>query len=165
MAAFDSIFPCSPTSRSCIPQPGTANKIDILSYRQRLMHRLAYRNFGTPRIAGDQPLGRGRARHGRHPLVGSAQPQQRPERLPGGHVRPGHQRRNPPLDGQHCHGQSRQYRPGLQRLQRHQRLPRHALHRPSSRRPAGDDAAGRRHDYQRHRLADRHRSAGATTLR
>ncbi len=47
VAPFDSIFPCTPGSRDCIPQPGTTNKIDILSYRQRLMHRLAYRNFGT----------------------------------------------------------------------------------------------------------------------
>lgn len=47
VAAFDSIFPCSPTSRNCIPQLGTTNKIDVLSYRQRMMHRLAYRNFGT----------------------------------------------------------------------------------------------------------------------
>lgn len=43
---FDTIFdPCS--GRSCIPQPSTANRVDILSYRQRPMHRLAYRNFGT----------------------------------------------------------------------------------------------------------------------
>ena len=41
IASYDTIFPCSPTSRNCIPQPGTANKIDILSYRQRPMHRLA----------------------------------------------------------------------------------------------------------------------------
>jgi hypothetical protein len=47
VAAFDSIFPCTPTSRACIPQPGTATKVDILSYRQRPLHRLAYRNFGT----------------------------------------------------------------------------------------------------------------------
>jgi Carboxypeptidase regulatory-like domain len=47
VAAFDSIFPCAPSSRDCIPQPGTTTKVDILSYRQRLMHRLAYRNFGT----------------------------------------------------------------------------------------------------------------------
>jgi hypothetical protein len=47
VAAFDSVFPCTPSSRDCIPQPGTAAKVDILSYRQRLMHRLAYRNFGT----------------------------------------------------------------------------------------------------------------------
>jgi len=45
--AFDSIFPCKPTSRSCIPQPKTGNTIDILSYRQRPTFRLAYRNFGT----------------------------------------------------------------------------------------------------------------------
>ncbi len=47
IAAYDTIFPCTPTSRNCIPQPGTTNKIDILSYRQRPTHRLAYRNFGT----------------------------------------------------------------------------------------------------------------------
>jgi hypothetical protein len=49
VAAFDSIFPCGP-SRGCIPQPGITNPdqfIDILSYRQRPTHRLAYRNFGT----------------------------------------------------------------------------------------------------------------------
>ncbi|MCU0303542.1 MAG: hypothetical protein MUC56_05755, partial [Thermoanaerobaculales bacterium] len=34
------------SGRSCVPQPGTANKIDHLGYRQRPMHRLAYRNFG-----------------------------------------------------------------------------------------------------------------------
>jgi hypothetical protein len=47
VAPFDSVFPCKPTSRECIPQPGTDNRIDILSYRQRPTFRLAYRNFGT----------------------------------------------------------------------------------------------------------------------
>jgi hypothetical protein len=47
VAAFDSIFPCTPTSRACIAEPGTTTKIDILSYRQRPLHRLAYRNYGT----------------------------------------------------------------------------------------------------------------------
>jgi hypothetical protein len=48
VAQFDSIFPCRPpSSRNCIDQPGTNNKIDILSYRQRPTWRLAYRNFGT----------------------------------------------------------------------------------------------------------------------
>jgi hypothetical protein len=47
IAPYDTVFPCSPGSRNCIPQPGTSVKIDILSYRQRPMHRLAYRNFGT----------------------------------------------------------------------------------------------------------------------
>lgn len=47
VAAFDSVFPCSGGSRNCIPQPSTTNRLDILSYRQRPLHRLAYRNFGT----------------------------------------------------------------------------------------------------------------------
>ena len=46
IANFDTQFSlCS--GRSCIPQPGTSNRVDILSYRQRPIHRLAYRNFGT----------------------------------------------------------------------------------------------------------------------
>jgi len=48
VAAFDSIFPCTPTSRDCLPQPGITNPaqyLDILSYRQRPTYRLAYRNF------------------------------------------------------------------------------------------------------------------------
>jgi hypothetical protein len=49
VAQFDSIFPCAPTSRDCLPQPGIVNPaqyLDILSYRQRPTWRLAYRNFG-----------------------------------------------------------------------------------------------------------------------
>ena len=49
VAQFDSIFPCAPTSRDCLPQPGIVDPnqfLDILSYRQRPTHRLAYRNFG-----------------------------------------------------------------------------------------------------------------------
>jgi hypothetical protein len=48
VAAFDSIFPCAPTSRDCLPQPGITDPnqyLDILSYRQRPTWRLAYRNF------------------------------------------------------------------------------------------------------------------------
>lgn len=47
-APFDSIFPCAPTSRDCLPQPGITDPsqyLDILSYRQRPTFRLAYRNF------------------------------------------------------------------------------------------------------------------------
>jgi hypothetical protein len=50
VASFDSIFPCAPTSRDCLPQPGITNPdqfLDILSYRQRPIHRLAYRNKGA----------------------------------------------------------------------------------------------------------------------
>jgi hypothetical protein len=49
VASFDSIFPCAPTSRDCLPEPGITNPsqyLDILSYRQRPTWRLAYRNFG-----------------------------------------------------------------------------------------------------------------------
>jgi hypothetical protein len=48
VAEFDSSFPCGP-SRGCLPQPGVSNPdqwLDVLSYRQRVTHRLAYRNFG-----------------------------------------------------------------------------------------------------------------------
>ncbi|HET9013339.1 MAG TPA: hypothetical protein VFN38_16055, partial [Gemmatimonadaceae bacterium] len=47
-ASFDSIFPCAPTSRDCLPQPGIVNPaqyLDILSYRQRPTWRLAWRGF------------------------------------------------------------------------------------------------------------------------
>jgi hypothetical protein len=50
VAPFDSMFPCAPTSRDCLAQPGITNPnqyLDVLSYRQRPTWRLAYRNFGT----------------------------------------------------------------------------------------------------------------------
>ncbi len=43
---YDTV-PAFCSGRSCVPQPGTANKIDSLAYRQRPMNRLAYRNFGS----------------------------------------------------------------------------------------------------------------------
>ena len=47
ISAYDTVYPCTGAQgRECIPQPGTSNKVDILSYRQRPMHRAAYRNFG-----------------------------------------------------------------------------------------------------------------------
>ncbi|HLB03613.1 MAG TPA: hypothetical protein VJK66_01225, partial [Gaiellaceae bacterium] len=45
---FDSNFPCAPTARDCLPQPGIVNPaqyLDILSYRQRPIWRLAYRKM------------------------------------------------------------------------------------------------------------------------
>jgi hypothetical protein len=48
VAPFDSIFPCAPGARDCLPQPGITNPdqyLDILSYRQRPTFRLAYRKF------------------------------------------------------------------------------------------------------------------------
>lgn len=46
IADYDTQFPCT-SGRNCIPQAGTSNGIDIQSYRQRPLHRLAYRNFGS----------------------------------------------------------------------------------------------------------------------
>jgi hypothetical protein len=43
---FNSILALCGGGRACIPQPNTANRIDHLGYRQRPLHRLAYRNFG-----------------------------------------------------------------------------------------------------------------------
>ena len=45
-APFNSILALCGGTRACIPQPNTANRIDHLGYRQRPLHRLAYRNFG-----------------------------------------------------------------------------------------------------------------------
>lgn len=46
VAEFDSMLSaCS--GRNCVPQPGTAQKLDHQGYRQRPLHRAAYRNFGT----------------------------------------------------------------------------------------------------------------------
>ncbi len=47
IAPYDTIYPCPGGGRSCIPQSGTTNRVDIQSYRQRPLHRLAYRNFGS----------------------------------------------------------------------------------------------------------------------
>ena len=46
-APFNSILGLCGGTRACIPQPNTTNRIDHLGYRQRPLHRLAYRNFGT----------------------------------------------------------------------------------------------------------------------
>jgi hypothetical protein len=48
VAPFDSIFPCAPTARDCLPQPGVTDPtqfLDVLSYRQRPTFRLAYRRL------------------------------------------------------------------------------------------------------------------------
>jgi len=47
VAPFDSVFPCSPDARDCLPQPGatTDQYLDHLGYRQRAPFRLAYRMF------------------------------------------------------------------------------------------------------------------------
>ncbi len=46
MSPYDTIFPCG-GGRNCIAQPDTGNLVDHQGYRQRPLHRAAYRNFGT----------------------------------------------------------------------------------------------------------------------
>jgi hypothetical protein len=56
VAPVDTLFPCTgPSGRSCVPQPNTDQGLDIMSYRQRPLPRVAYRRFtddhggiGTP---------------------------------------------------------------------------------------------------------------------
>jgi hypothetical protein len=48
--AYDPVVNCTPTARSCVPQAGTANKLDLVG--NRLMYRLAYRNWGANPPAG-----------------------------------------------------------------------------------------------------------------
>lgn len=44
------LMPCTLSgSRSCIPQPGTAQGLDVIG--DRIMHRVAYRNTGTDEVA------------------------------------------------------------------------------------------------------------------
>ena len=143
VAEFDSIFPCGPTSRDCIPQPGVTDPnryLDVLSYRQRPTWRLAYRNFGRyEAMVTNQSV---EARPG---IAGVRWYEIRPRRqavlsVPAGHLRPG--RRRPSLDGQHRDGPAGQHQPGLQRVEWGRRLSRHPLHRPAQKRPTGPDDPG-----------------------
>ena len=82
-APFDSIFPCGPDARDCLPQPGVvaAQYLDILSYRQRPTFRLAYRSFkhyeslvtnqsveATPGVAGARWYEIRRDKHGAYSI-------------------------------------------------------------------------------------------------
>ena len=55
-----------PTTRSCVPQSGTTSRLDGIG--DRLMFRLAYRNFGDSRIGRRELLGEFRISR-RHSLV------------------------------------------------------------------------------------------------
>ena len=143
VAPFDSIFPCAPTSRDCLPQPGIANPaqfLDILSYRQRPTWRLAYRAFKQLRVDGHQPVGGGGARRCGRSLVRDPTHGRYLHRPPAGHGGTG--RRRPSLDGLDRPGPKRRDGDRLQRRERHDRLPRHPLHRARRERSARHDAAG-----------------------
>jgi hypothetical protein len=50
----DTLFPCD--GRNCVPQPDTDQELDVLSYRQRPLHRLAYRRFVETRRGSTRTL-------------------------------------------------------------------------------------------------------------
>jgi hypothetical protein len=52
--SMDTIFPCD--GRNCVPQPDTDQGLDVLSYRQRPLHRLAYRRFVETRLGVETTL-------------------------------------------------------------------------------------------------------------
>ena len=47
VSTFTSVAPFCSGGRTCVPQPGTSNRIDHEGYRQRPTFRAAYRNFGA----------------------------------------------------------------------------------------------------------------------
>ena len=71
-APFDSIYPCAPTSRDCLPEPGIVNpaqypRHSVIPPAADLSARLS--EFRHVRVAGDQPVGRGDARRCWRPVV------------------------------------------------------------------------------------------------
>ncbi|WP_117215388.1 hypothetical protein [Allorhizocola rhizosphaerae] len=124
VAAFDSIFPCGPTStRDCLPQPGITDQtqfLDHLGYRQRPTWRLAYRTFGpvetmtTNQSVEAAPGVSGVRWYEILRLGDHYHLHQQGTYAPTDGVH-----RRTPLDGQHRDGQVRQHGAGLQRRQRH----------------------------------------------
>ena len=103
---FDSNFPCAPTARDCLPQPGIvdpAQYLDILSYRQRPTWRLAYRKMqGTRRSS---PTSRSRSgRESQGSLV--RDPAYALRNVHGAPARRLLARQRPPLDGLDRDGQT-----------------------------------------------------------
>ena len=106
----------------------------------RTMYRLAYRNFGGPRVPHHEPDHRtGRQRRpdlaDGYRVVRDQVTRHHADAVPG---RPGGQPgpNRVPLDGVHGHGLPGQHRDGLQHLQHHP-VPQHQLHRPAGRGSTG----------------------------
>ena len=157
-AAFDSVFPCAPTSRDCLPQPGITNPdqfldtLPVLPAAADVPARLP--QLQGPRGPGHEPVGRGDPRGRRHALVRDQARGRGVQHPPAGDVRAW--RRRPSLDGQHRPGQEGRHGARLQRRQRDDRVPGHPLHRSPRRRPARPDDPRRGDDHRRHRGADDH---------
>ncbi len=91
VAGFDSIFPCAPTSRDCLPQPGITNpdavsRHPVLPSAADLAPRLP--QLQELRVDGDEPVGRGAPRCRRSALVRDPAHQRRVLPQPAGHLRP-----------------------------------------------------------------------------
>ena len=116
---------------TCVPQPGTTQQLDSLA--DRLMYRLAYRNFGTHEsLVVNHSVVAGSRR--RRPLVRNPEPQRNSHRGAAEYLR---SRLQLSLDGLGRHGSSRRYGARLQRVEQFAES-HHSLHRTRSRpiRPA-----------------------------
>jgi len=104
---------CAATG-TCIPQPGTSDQLDSLG--DRLMFRLAYRNFGTHESPSGQPCRKNQCGSIRSALVRDPQSQCNASRISAGHL---NQWSHLPLDGEHHHGQGGGHGPWIQQIQQH----------------------------------------------
>ena len=146
-------------NRSCIPQPGTSQGLDPIS--DRLMHRMAYRNFGDHEaLVFNHTVDANGSDHAGIRWYEMRATERYADHLSGRHL---HARRGPPLDGQHLDGRPRQHRARVLRVEFID-LPVDPICRPARRRPARHAAAGRNDHRGRLGVADRIRKrAGATT--
>ena len=147
-AAFTEL--CSDRA-NCMPSPAPQLKLDGIG--DRVMFRLAYRNFGDHEaLVYNHSVNVGGSQAGvrwyeiRNPSTTATIFQQ------GTYAARQHQ----PLDGQRGDGPPGQPRHRLQRLQQH-RLPRYPLRRAAWPAIRSATAAGRGHPVDRHRLPDRRR--------
>ena len=139
---------------TCIPQSGTQQKLDSLA--DRLMFRLAYRNFGRPRVAGREPFGAVGPRGSIVPACAGtscAIASGNADRLPA--VRPTRRTRATAGWAAIAMDQAGQHGARLQRLEQLDAAPGDPLHRPPRHRSAQHDAGRSARIIDRRRLADR----------
>ncbi len=105
-------------SRDCIAQPGTTQKLDAIS--DRLMYRLAYRNFGDHEsLVFNHTVDAEWRRPRGDSVVRDARTERDAEHLPGRHLCA---RRRPAVDGQPLDGCCRQHRARVTRCRAGRRI-------------------------------------------